>query len=61
MTNPDQLPPNDIEAECGALGCILRADGEAGGKMLASLSSEDFYDARHRKVFQTLKGLHGEH
>ncbi len=53
----DQLPPFDTEAEAGCLACVLTADANEAGAMLAQLAVEDFYDQRHRVLFQSLAAL----
>jgi hypothetical protein len=53
----DQLPPHDDYAEAAALGCVLCANGEAP-ELFSQLTSDDFYDARHREVFSALRYLH---
>jgi hypothetical protein len=56
MNKPDQLPPYDAEAEAGALGCVLSANGDAG-KLFSQLHLEHFYELRHQAVFKGLKSL----
>src|SRR5581483_1559664 len=52
----DRLPPHSIEAEQGALGCILLAPNDCLGECIEKLKSgpEVFYDLRHQMIFQTL-------
>ena len=50
---PDQLPPHSDEAEAGCLGCILCEPAQAA-PMTAQLQPEDFYDLRHRQIFQAM-------
>ncbi len=50
MIAQNQLPPFDSDAEAGALGCVLTADGSAP-ELLAELRREDFYDRRHQTVY----------
>ena len=53
-----QLPPFDIEAEAGALACILSAaDDRQAIDLLSEVASEYFYDERHRIIFQGLTSL----
>lgn len=47
-----QLPPHDIEAEQGVLGCILTDPGESLSRTIEQLSGADaFYDLRHRELY----------
>lgn len=50
----DRLPPYDEQAEAGALGCILLANGTAG-ELLDKLTPDDFYDVRHQILFDALR------
>jgi hypothetical protein len=51
MKSPlDRIPPHSVEAEQGALGCILLTP-ERAPEMLAKLDASDFYDNRMRVVF----------
>lgn len=56
----DGLPPHDDDAEAGALACVLSAENGDAGPMLAELSLDSFYDARHRAIFCALSKLHRE-
>ncbi len=53
--SPDRLPPHDVEAEAGALGCVLIADDHED--LLDQLCERDFYDLRHLTIFRTLLSL----
>lgn len=57
--NPDRLPPHDLEAERGVLGCIL-LDPPAAIPECAGLVALDMYDLRHREVFTHLLAMHDE-
>ena len=48
--------PYDPEAEAGALGCILQANGESGA-LLDQLAEADFHDLRHTTIFRALARL----
>ncbi len=52
----DRLPPHDPQAEAGALGCVLLANGAAAG-LLDRLTPDDFYDIRHQAIFRGLRLL----
>ncbi|WP_279009152.1 replicative DNA helicase [Synergistes jonesii] len=59
MENPggfERIPPFNLEAERSVLGsCLL--DSGALVAVMGSLSPEDFYDPRHRKVFELMIGM----
>ncbi|HEY5909185.1 MAG TPA: AAA family ATPase [Verrucomicrobiae bacterium] len=57
--NSDHLPPHDLQAEAGALGCVLLANGDVND-MIRLLAAEFFYDARHRIVLKAVKSLQTE-
>ena len=53
----DQLPPHNVEAEAGALACVLDAtNGEAEAR-LDRLTFEHFYDQRNQTAFRALRCL----
>jgi replicative DNA helicase len=52
MNTPDRLPPFDMEAERGALGCCL-----LDPCLIAEVRREWFYDLRHQKLFDALTDL----
>ncbi|MBQ9881754.1 MAG: replicative DNA helicase [Synergistes sp.] len=52
----DRVPPFNLEAERSVLGsCLL--DAEALTVVMESLSAEDFYDPRHRRVFEIMTDM----
>ncbi|WP_455596977.1 DnaB-like helicase N-terminal domain-containing protein, partial [Cloacibacillus porcorum] len=52
----DRIPPFNLEAERSVLGsCLL--DSEALTAVMEGLSSEDFYDPRHRKAFEVMESM----
>ncbi len=53
----DVLPPHDLEAERGALACVLSGTPEEAAAWLVELASEEFYDERHRVIFDALSKL----
>jgi hypothetical protein len=57
--NTDQLPPFDTEAEAAALACVLISNGKAE-ELLDLLTSDDFYDIRHRTIFRALRALRSD-
>lgn len=54
---PEALPPHDMEAEAGALGCVLCAESADADRMVDRLSLEHFYEPRHRTTFSALRSL----
>lgn len=48
--------PHSPEAEAGALGCVLMANGTAG-QLLDQLDEKDFHDVRHLPIFRALVSL----
>jgi replicative DNA helicase len=52
----DRLPPHSIEAEKGALGCVLLSPNECLGECIEKLKqgAEVFYDLKHRVLYETL-------
>ncbi|MDO4987843.1 MAG: replicative DNA helicase [Synergistes sp.] len=53
---PDRIPPFNLEAERAVLGSSL-IDADALSAVMEGLSAEDFYDPRHRKVFEVMEGM----
>ena len=54
----ESLPPHDEAAEAGALACVLTAAQDEASAMLEELELDDFYDLRHREIFNALRVLH---
>lgn len=56
LSKIDRLPPHSIEAEQGALGCMLIAPNEAIGVCVEKFKRgpETFYDLRHQSLYETL-------
>lgn len=52
----DRVPPFNLEAERSVLGsCLL--DAEALTVVMETLSADDFYDPRHRRVFEIMTDM----
>ena len=51
----DRLPPHELNAERGVIGCILDSPGECMKECAAKLDRESFYDLRHQTVFDAMK------
>lgn len=54
----DRLPPHDVEAEQGCLGCVL-LDPETNADLLLETirDIEAFYDLRHRAILECVIGM----
>lgn len=50
-------PPQNIEAEASLLGALL-IDSDAIVKVADNLTSEDFFDARHQRIFEAIYQLY---
>lgn len=56
----DELPPHDLQAEQGVLGCILLDPGASMDLLSEQLSragSDAFYDLRHRAIFEAVASM----
>lgn len=49
--------PNDLQAECGALACVLASSNGEAERLLDQLSESDFHDIRNVEVFRGLVTL----
>jgi replicative DNA helicase len=56
----DRKLPHNIEAEQSVLGALL-VDVEAATVVFQLLTAEDFYSARHAKVFETFRTVYERH
>lgn len=56
-SNPDRIPPQNIEAEQSVLGAIL-LDNESLTDVLEILTDSDFYRESHRKIFRGVMALY---
>ncbi|MGH7195385.1 MAG: replicative DNA helicase [Candidatus Saccharimonadales bacterium] len=52
--------PQNIEAEASLLGAVM-IDGDAFTKIADNLSAEDFFDARHARIFEAASQLYDQH
>lgn len=55
--NNDQIAPNSVDVEASLLGCIL-IDADAIVKVADTIRSIDFYDARHRVIYEACLRLY---
>jgi len=53
------VPPQNIEAEASLLGAIL-IDSESLIKIADVISSQDFYDPRHQKIYEAIDQLYNK-
>lgn len=52
----DRIPPFNLEAERSVLGsCLIDADALVA--VMEGLSADDFYDPRHKKVFEVMESM----
>ena len=58
LTECPKLQPHDLDAEQAILGAIL-LDPPALSRAQEHLSASDFYDSRHRRIFETIIDLAG--
>ncbi len=56
----DKLPPHAIEAECAVLGSII-LDWRVTGDVVQVLTANDFYQASHAVIFETLVELYDQY
>ncbi len=53
----NQIPPQNLDAEASLLGAIL-IDTDAIVKIADAISVQDFYDARHARIYEALLALY---
>lgn len=56
----DRLPPHSVEAEQGALGCVLLDPNETVHRCAVVAPPESFYDLRHQTLAQALYAMSAE-
>ncbi len=56
-TLPTQAPPQNIDAEASLLGAIL-IDTDAIVKIADGITTDDFYDPRHARIYEALLALY---
>lgn len=54
------IPPNNLEAESSLLGSIL-IDSDAIVRIADVVSTEDFYDERHQRIYEAVTKLYEKH
>ena len=55
-----KIPPQNTEAEASLLGAVL-IDADAIVKIADSVAKDDFYDERHKRIFQAVQQLYEKH
>src|SRR5688572_24368556 len=58
-TSIDRLPPQNLEAETALLGCLM-LDKDAIVKVADQIVADDFYDYRHRLIFDAVMELYAK-
>lgn len=58
--NSPNIPPQNTDAEASLLGAIL-IDSDAMVKVADSITSHDFYDQRHQRIYEAAKHLYEKH
>ena len=58
--NGAKLPPQNTEAEASLLGAIL-IDSDALVKVADLVSADDFYEDRHRRIYEAITALYEQH
>lgn len=54
------IPPQNIDAEASLLGAIL-IDSDAIVKIADAISTHDFYDERHQRIYEAAQQLYEQH
>ena len=55
-----KLPPQNTDAEASLLGAIL-IDSDAIVKVADAISAEDFYEERHKRIYEAITSLYEKH
>jgi replicative DNA helicase len=55
-----KIPPQNTEAEASLLGAIL-IDADAIVKIADTVTGDDFYDERHKRIYEAVKQLYDKH
>ncbi|HYV33417.1 MAG TPA: DnaB-like helicase N-terminal domain-containing protein, partial [Candidatus Limnocylindria bacterium] len=57
-SNIQRIPPQNMEAEMSVLGCIM-LDKDALIKIGDVISADDFYDDKHKQIYEAILALYG--
>lgn len=57
MVQIGKIPPHSIELEIAILGAIM-IERNAAGRIINDLTGEDFYDERHKTIYNSIKDLY---
>ena len=60
MVEGGRIPPQNIDAEASLLGSVL-IDTEALGRIADKITSDDFYDNRHKLIYEAMISLYNTH
>jgi replicative DNA helicase len=55
-----KIPPQNTDAEASLLGAIL-IDADAIVKIADTITGNDFYDERHKRIYEAIKQLYDKH
>ncbi len=55
--DPSRIPPQNVDAEASLLGSIL-IDSESLGRIADKVYADDFYDGRHRTIYESMIKLY---
>lgn len=56
----DRLPPHSTEAEQGVLGCCMWDPNNCIPEAMGTVSSETFYDLRHKTIYDAMGAMYEE-
>ena len=59
-SDTSKIPPQNIDAEASLLGAVL-IDSDAIVKIADTVKSSDFYDERHKQIFEQVRNLYDKH
>lgn len=59
--HPDQLPPHNVEAEQGVLGCLFLNPAKVAEAEKAFQNANPFYDLRHQLIYEAVCWCYGQH
>src|SRR5687767_9907413 len=59
-TQAAKVPPQNTDAEASLLGALL-IDSDAIVKIADTVNADDFYEERHRHIYEAVKKLYDHH
>ena len=60
MDDGGRIPPQNVDAEASLLGSVL-IDTDALGRIADKIHSDDFYDNRHKIIYESMINLYSAH